>query len=116
MLISAYCGELGAALQRPEPFTTFDDFLASLTQDKRKKIRQERRRVAEAGVTFSVRRGAEITPADWQFFYRCYERTYLEHGNPPYLTRDFFARMAAHMPECWVLFVAERGGPQAPPR
>ncbi|MBU0747433.1 MAG: GNAT family N-acetyltransferase, partial [Gammaproteobacteria bacterium] len=39
-----------------------------------------------------------------------YERTYLEHGNPPYLTRDFFARMAAHMPAAWLLFVAERDG------
>ena len=91
-----------------QPFTDFDHFLASLAQDKRKKIRQERRRVADAGVTFRWSRGADISAADWAFFYRCYERTYLEHGNPPYLTRDFFARMAAHMPEAWVLFVAER--------
>jgi len=95
-----------------QPFTDFDHFLASLAQDKRKKIRQERRRVAEAGVTFRWSRGADISAADWDFFYRCYERTYLEHGNPPYLTRDFFARMAAHMPEAWLLFVAERDGLQ----
>ena len=104
-----------AALGRPgggsrQTFTSFDHFLASLAQDKRKKIRQERRRVADAGVTFRWARGADIAPVDWDFFYRCYERTYLEHGNPPYLTRDFFARMAAHMPEAWLLFVAERGG------
>ena len=91
-------------------FTDFDHFLASLSQDKRKKIRQERRRVAEAGVTFRWSLGADISTVDWDFFYRCYERTYLEHGNPPYLTRDFFARMAAHMPEAWLLFVAERNG------
>ena len=93
-----------------DTFADFDDFLASLSQDKRKKIRQERRRVQEAGVGFRVLRGRGITAADWDFFYRCYERTYLEHGNPPYLTRDFFARMHAHMPESWVLFVAKRGG------
>jgi len=92
------------------PFTSFDDFLASLNQDKRKKIRQERRRVAEAGVRFRWSRGTDITAADWDFFYRCYERTYLEHGNPPYLTRDFFARMAAHLPQAWLLFIAERDG------
>lgn len=91
-------------------YQDFDHFLASLSQDKRKKIRQERRRVAEAGVRFRWSRGADIRAADWDFFYRCYERTYLEHGNPPYLTRDFFARMAAHMPEAWLLFVAERDG------
>lgn len=99
--------------QRPAdaaPFADFDDFLASLAQDKRKKIRQERRRVQQAGVVFRVLRGREITTDDWDFFYRCYERTYLEHGNPPYLTRAFFAQMQQHMPEAWVLFVAEREG------
>jgi uncharacterized protein len=89
---------------------SFDDFLASLTQEKRKKIRQERRKVAEAGVTFRWSAGADIGAADWRFFYRCYERTYLEHGNAPYLTRDFFRRMAATMPQHWLLFIAERGG------
>ncbi len=92
------------------PWTTFDDFLASLAQEKRKKIRQERRKVAEAGVAFRWSRGADISEQDWNFFYRCYERTYYEHGNAPYLTRDFFRRIAGTMPENWLLFVAERGG------
>ncbi len=91
-------------------YQDFDDFLARLTQEKRKKIRQERRRVAEAGVTFRWALGADITPSDWDFFYRCYERTYLEHGNPPYLTRAFFQQMAERMPEHWLLFIAEREG------
>lgn len=91
-------------------YVSFDDFLAQLTQEKRKKIRQERRRVAEAGVTFRWSRGRDISTADWDFFYRCYERTYLEHGNPPYLTRAFFTEMGQHLPEAWVLFVAERNG------
>ena len=94
----------------PRRFKDFDDFLASLNQEKRKKIRQERRKVAEAGVVFRWSRGADISAADWDFFYRCYERTYLEHGNAPYLSRDFFARMAATMPDNWLLFVAQRGG------
>ena len=93
-----------------EPFRDFDAFLASLSQEKRKKIRQERRKVLEAGVSFRWSLGRDITPGDWDFFYRCYERTYLEHGNAPYLNRDFFARMASTMPEHWLLFIAERGG------
>ncbi len=88
----------------------FDAFLASLAQDKRKKIRQERRKVQEAGVSFRAARGAAITTADWDFFYRCYSRTYREHGNPPYLTRDFFRRMADTLAQHWLLFVAEREG------
>jgi predicted N-acyltransferase len=91
-------------------FKDFEDFLGSLNQEKRKKIRQERRKVSEAGVVFSTKRAAEITPADWDFFYRCYERTYLEHGNAPYLSRNFFELMAMHMPENWLMFVAEREG------
>ncbi len=92
------------------PWPDFDAFLASLAQDKRKKIRQERRKVTEAGVDFRWSEGRDITAADWNFFYRCYERTYYEHGNAPYLTRDFFRRMAADMPENWLLFSGERAG------
>ena len=104
----------GPSLQTVAPthtrFRDFEDFLGSLNQEKRKKIRQERRKVTEAGVVFRTKRAAEITPADWDFFYRCYERTYLEHGNAPYLSRNFFELMAMHMPENWLMFVAEREG------
>jgi predicted N-acyltransferase len=89
-------------------FKDFEDFLSSLNQEKRKKIRQERRKVTEAGVIFRTKRAADISPADWDFFYRCYERTYLEHGNAPYLSRNFFELMANQMPENWLMFVAER--------
>jgi predicted N-acyltransferase len=92
------------------PYPHFEAFLASLSYDKRKKIRQERRKVADAGVTFRWSRGRDISAADWNFFYRCYARTYREHGNAPYLTRDFFQRMADTLPEAWLMFVAEREG------
>jgi predicted N-acyltransferase len=100
----------GLSAERPLPtrgFRDFDDFLMSLSQEKRKKIRQERRKVAEAGITFRWSLGKDIRDADWDFFYRCYERTYYEHGNSPYLSRDFFQRMQDTMPENWLLFVAE---------
>ena len=115
----AACTEAGLMLRHTVQFhwtntqpgyTDFDTFLASLSHDKRKKIRQERRKVAEAGVSFRWSRGTDIAAADWDFFYRCYERTYREHGNPPYLTGDFFQRMADTLPEAWLLFVAERDG------
>lgn len=113
----AACTEAGLMLRNTVQFhwtnaqyPDFDAFLASLSHDKRKKIRQERRKVADAGVSFRWSRGTDISKADWDFFYRCYERTYREHGNPPYLTRDFFRRMADTMPEAWLLFVAERNG------
>ncbi len=96
--------------RKPEPYRDFDDFLAALNQEKRKKIRQERRKVIEAGVTLRHTRGPAIPPQDWNFFYRCYEQTYLEHGNPPYLSRTFFEEIARTQSDHWLLFIAERLG------
>jgi predicted N-acyltransferase len=90
-------------------YKNFDDFLMSLAQEKRKKIRQERKKVADAGITFRWALGKDISSDDWDFFYKCYERTYYEHGNAPYLSRNFFQRMQDTMPENWLLFVAEHG-------
>lgn len=90
-----------------QPYADFDDFLSSLQQEKRKKIRQERRKVRDAGVQFRHALGSAISEVDWAFFYRCYERTYLEHGNAPYLTPAFFDAMRRSMPENWLLFIAE---------
>ena len=88
----------------------FDDFLASLNQEKRKKIRQERRKVAEAGVTFRAVRGTDMTDIDWAVLLRCYQQTYWEHGNAPYLTPTFFEAMRRDMAAHWLLFVAEHEG------
>jgi uncharacterized protein len=88
---------------------TFDEFLAHLQRDKRKKINQERRKVADAGVSFTVHEGANIDDGLWDFFHHCYVLTYEAHGSTPYLTRAFFAAMARSMAAHWVLFVARVG-------
>jgi uncharacterized protein len=97
-----------------KPYTDFDDFLKAFTQEKRKKIKQERRKVLDAelgaGVVFRHSQGSEISASDWDFFYACYERTYLEHGNAPYLSRTFFQSMSSDMPENWLLFIGEIEG------
>ena len=93
----------------PEPYADFADLLASMQREKRKKIQQERRRVADAGISFTELEGSQIGSADWDFFYRCYAQTYSEHHSTPYLTRDFFTRMARTMPENWLLFIAWHG-------
>ena len=95
---------------RPGGYAGFDDFLASLQRDKRKKIQQERRKVSEAGVTVHSRLGPAITESDWDFFYRCYTRTYQAHHSQPYLSRAFFAEVARTLPDHWLLFVATRDG------
>ena len=90
----------------------FEAFLASLNQDKRKKIRQERRKVREAGIVFRAVPGQEASDSDWAFVQRCYQQTYWEHGNPPYLQPGFFEAMRRDMPENWLLFIGERAGQQ----
>ncbi len=111
----AVCAQAGMMLRHNVQFhwnndryKDFDQFLCALTQDKRKKIRQERRKVSDAGVAIRWSQGKDISAQDWDFFYCCYERTYLEHGNAPYLNRSFFQSMATHMAQNWLLFVAER--------
>ena len=96
--------------RQPQAYLDFADFLSSLQREKRKKIQQERRRVQEAGVSFTTLQGAQIGQADWDFFYRCYTLTYRAHHSSPYLTRDFFVRMASAMPENWLLFVSWKDG------
>jgi len=88
----------------------FTTFLDALTQPKRKKIRAERRKVEQAGVTLERRVGADIAAEDWEFFVRCYDNTYAQHGGPPYLNLAFFQSIAQRMPEDLMLVLAWRGG------
>ena len=91
-------------------YGTFDDFLGALSHDKRKKIRQERKRVADAGVGLRRLTGREAAESDWDFFHACYRRTYREHRSTPYLSREFFALLAHRMPDNVLLVIAERKG------
>ena len=91
-------------------YADFDDFLSRLTAHRRKVIRQERRRVREAGVGFRWLRGAGIERAHWEFFERCYRGTYLAHGHNPYLSLDFFLRLGETLRDSCLLILAERAG------
>jgi uncharacterized protein len=91
-------------------YGSFDDFMGALSQDKRKKIRAERRKVLDAGVALQRRVGKEISPEDWRFFYRCYATTYALHSSTPYLNLPFFLQLAQTMPENLMMVLATRGG------
>jgi len=91
-------------------YADFEDFLSRLTRHRRKVIRQERRRVREAGVTIRRLQGPEIEREHWAFFARCYRRTYSEHRSSPYLNLEFFLRIGETMPQNLVLILAEREG------
>jgi uncharacterized protein len=91
-------------------YADFEDFLRRMTHQRRKNIRQERRKVRDAGIVCSWLEGNAIERRHWEFFNRCYRRTYAEHRSSPYLSLDFFLRIGAALPENLLLVVAERDG------
>ena len=91
-------------------YADFEAFLASLNHVKRKKIRQERRRVRDAGILFEVVEGPAISDELWVFFNRCYRETYRLHHSTPYLNLDFFRSIGRLMPQNILLVVARRDG------
>lgn len=93
-----------------QDYASYEDFLASLTQQKRKKMRQDSRKVYEQGLSFEHKQGQEITKQELDYFYQCYANTYQERGQHPYLNRDFFARLHEQTPESLVLILAQQHG------
>lgn len=91
-------------------YRDFEDFLAQFNHDKRKKIRQERRRAAAHGLNLRWLDGHGASAADWTFFHRCYSLTYALHRSTPYLTPAFFPALAVALPDGVRLLVAERQG------
>ena len=91
-------------------YRDFEDFLKALNHAKRKKIRQERRKVSDAGISFEWLEGGEIAERDWAFFNRCYRQTYREHHSTPYLNLEFFLRIGRALTGNVVLILARRAG------
>ncbi|WP_296244198.1 MULTISPECIES: GNAT family N-acetyltransferase [unclassified Psychrobacter] len=89
--------------QDSQPFVNFEDFLTTLRAKKRKTIRAERRKVAEQGITCQRKCGDAITEEDWKAFYHCYVMTYAVRGQQPYLTLDFFKKLAVSLSEYLML-------------
>ncbi len=90
-------------------YAGFDDFLGALTSRKRKAIRKERA-VAREGLEFAALRGAEIGAAEWDAMWAFYQDTGSRKWGRPYLTRDFFDRIAAAKSDSLLLFLAYRDG------
>ena len=94
---------------RNRGYADFEDFLGSFTADKRKKARRERRRVAEAGITFESRRGSEASPAEILTAWQLHRVTFLRRGNEPYLAAETFLEIARTMGESLLFKFAKHG-------
>jgi predicted N-acyltransferase len=88
----------------------FDDFLAAMDHKHRKNIRQERRKVREAGIALRVVHGDEASADDLAAMHGFYLSTFADYGNSPALTLAFLQHLARAMPRQLVLILAERDG------
>ena len=91
-------------------YRSFDDFLATFTAEKRKKVKRERRRVQEAGVQILRRRGDEVTAAEWASFHRLYQDTFDKRGGIATLTLPFFQEIGQTMGRNLLLVFATHRG------
>jgi predicted N-acyltransferase len=91
-------------------YRSFDAFLETFTAEKRKKAKRERRRVAEAGITFDTRLGGELDGRLLDRVYAFHRDTFLRHGHEPYLTKTFFAEIARTMGDALMVKVAVHAG------
>ncbi|MGD8931970.1 MAG: GNAT family N-acetyltransferase [Chromatiales bacterium] len=91
-------------------YRDFAGFLAELTTKKRKNIRQERRRVAEAGVQLRRLDGHTANAEDWGNFTRFYNRTFEEKWGMATFNYGFFLEIAQRLPDRILLVLADLDG------
>ena len=90
-------------------YSDFDHFLSHLTAKRRKNIRHERRKVAEAGIRFRLVPGCEVTEQEWSLFSQFYSKTFEERYSLPTLNKGFFQEVGRGMGDQVVLVLAYDG-------
>jgi len=88
-------------------YASFDEFLQTFTSAKRKKVRRERRRVAESGIRFRFATGRELSHAQWEELLPLYASSFWRRGREPYLDGRFFIEISRCMPDELVVIIAE---------
>jgi len=87
----------------------FDDYLASFTAEKRRKVRAERRRVSESGLSIEVRHGDEVDPHEWPALHALYASTFEKFNNYAVFSAACFAELAQTLGRRMVVFIARDG-------
>lgn len=87
----------------------FDGYLATFAAEKRRKVRAERRRVRESGLSIEVCHGDEIDPAEWPLLHALYASTFEKFNNHAVFTVACFADLALTLGRRMVVFIARDG-------
>jgi predicted N-acyltransferase len=74
-------------------YRDFDDFLATFSSGKRKKVKRERRRVREEGIEVRLRTGSEMSESELRTTHRFYASIYERKYGVPTLTEGFFGEI-----------------------
>ncbi|MES9991682.1 MAG: GNAT family N-acetyltransferase [Candidatus Thiodiazotropha sp.] len=90
-------------------YASFEQFLSQLTAKRRKNIKQERRKVAQAGIRFRVIQGDQVTEEEWQIFTDFYSKTFEERYSLPTLNAGFFREVGRTMGDQVILILAYDG-------
>jgi predicted N-acyltransferase len=92
-------------------YRTYDDYLSRFDSARRNQLKRERGAAAKQGLSLRTIRSAELTADHAKLAARFYEATASRYSwGPVQLTRDFFLRAFAAMPDAIELVVAERAG------
>lgn len=89
-------------------YGSFDDFLATLSSDKRKNLRKERAK-AQDGLTFRHISGSDITEAHLDTFFEFYMDTGSRKWGSPYLMRKTFSLLRERMADDLLFIFAYEG-------
>ena len=95
---------------RDPAWTGFDDFLAALDHKRRKNLKADRRKVADAGIELRILEGTVAAGDAMAAMHGFYARTFEEKWNHAALTPGFFQHLATAMPDAVVLVLASRHG------
>ena len=91
-------------------YASFNDYLATFTSSKRKKLKRERRRVVEQDIEIEVLDGHQASIEQWQTFTRFYLATFDKHWGYATLTEGFFRQLGETLPDSVVLVMAKHQG------
>lgn len=89
-------------------YRDFEQFLATMSSRKRKKIRQERRYVQEQGISIEYVTGSQLNGHHWHTFFRFYQNTIRNHGAIQYLNAPFFQTIGKTMADRVLMVLAKK--------
>ena len=93
-----------------EGYADCEAFVARFRSSMRKKLRKERRAVAESGLDVGVVAGPQLSEDDWSRLRRFYLDTCWRKGSEPYLTERFFTLLAERCAVRVLVGYARRNG------